>query len=386
MAPRRDQERQQQGQRLTQATLRQHTDDNPSLPPPTGGRAPTRDEARGRGDGQHAAGDDMPAGTDAAAARLAQADDGGTAPLQRGLSDAVQRAAEEGLSVSTGLTPDAPRFSDDTLRPSPPEDAPPREPPPASSQADRGGDMAEAAAAAVAAVDGEERSAAASPASAEQGGAGGAAGEEGRDTTMTAADRAADEGVSVSTGLGDGASVATDTTFQRGATSGRPSFETSLATISEAGAAGQAARAGVSVSTGLDGAASVASDTTVQSAGVTPAFCISLDTGAPRQKWRRRITRTACPTSPTMRQRGDASSPQLCAWCLQVPHRPINAQGWVLPTNTRLSLLGGQGLRPCLDRPSSVYALRSLGSWPQAAAVHAVRRCCSRHSAAPAEP
>ena len=273
MAPRRDQDQrqprqQQQEQRLTQATLRQHTDDNPSLLHPTGGRTPARDESRGSGDGQPAAGEDIPADMDATPADAAEGAAGGaTAPLERGLSGAVLRAADEGVSVSTGLTPDAPRYSDDTVRRPPPTPAlPPEDPPPGSSHAES---MAEAADAAVAAVDAEAPPADASSAGTQRAGAGEGAGAQGPET-MTAAERAADEGVSVSTGLGDGASMATDTTFRRGgATSGRPSFETSLATVSEAGAAGQAARAGVSVSTGLDGAASVASDTTMQSAGPT---------------------------------------------------------------------------------------------------------------------
>ncbi len=277
MAPRRDQDRQQpqqrqqQEQRLTQATLRQHTGDNPSLPHPTGGRTPARDESRGSGDGQPAAADPA-APSDAAPAGAAEGPaGGGAAPLELGLSGAVLRAADESVSVSTGLTPDAPRYSDDTLRrpPPTPEDAPPEDAPPGSSHAES---MAEAADAAVAAVDAEMRPAAAPSAGTDQRGVGEGASAE-RPDTMTAAERAADEGVSVSTGLGDGASMATDTTFRRGgANSGRPSFETSLATVSEAGAAAQAARAGVSVSTGLDGAASVASDTTMQSAGATLAF------------------------------------------------------------------------------------------------------------------
>jgi len=275
MAPSRDRDQQrpqQQGeQRLTQATLRQHTDDNPSLPHPTGGRTPAQDESRGSGDGQPAAADPA-APSDAAPADAAEegAAGGAAAPLERGLLGAVLRAADEGVSVSTGLTPDAPRYSDETLRRPPPSarDAPPEDAPPGSSHAES---MAEAADAAVAAVDAEALPAAASSAGTDQRGAGGAAAEQAPEA-MTAAERAADEGVSVSTGLGDGASMATDTTFRRGGTtSGRPSFETSLATVSEAGAAGQAARAGMSVSTGLDGAASVASDTTMQSAGAVPA-------------------------------------------------------------------------------------------------------------------
>ena len=274
MATHRNRDQQQQEQQLTQANLRQHTDDNPSLPHPTGGRTPVT-TAGGRGDeGQHAAVDPA-APSDAAAARPAEDDGAATAPLQRGLSDAVQRAAEEGVSVSTGLTPDAPRCSDDTLRRPPPEDgSPPGELPSASSRTERGSDMAEAAAAAVAAVDGNQRPAAASSARADRGGEG--EGDSGQGPQATsAAERAADEGLSVSTGLADGASMATDTTFQRGVASGRPSFETSLATVSEAGVAGQAARAGVSVSTGLDGAASVASDTTVQSQGALPALLLA---------------------------------------------------------------------------------------------------------------
>jgi hypothetical protein len=180
--------------------------------------------------------------------------------LERGLSAAVEHAANEGKSVSTGLPLDASTYTDDTLT-QPPADADSAILPSQPSRDDRGRDIAAAAAAAVATVDAERlrrehpSARAVDPSLPEESG------------EQTAAERAADCGVSVSTGLAEDASIGTDTTVQHGAAPGRRSFESSLAAVSEVGPAEEAAREGVSVLTGLGQQTSVASDTTVNSRG-----------------------------------------------------------------------------------------------------------------------
>ena len=258
MAPRPGGEQQQDQQRLTQANLQQHAQANPSVPHPTGGRLAAA--VAGKGDGRPGTGAN-PAGSAGPEATPATKDGrGAAAPLERGLSAAVEHAANEGKSVSTGLPLDASTYTDDTLTQHF-ADAASAILPSQPSRDDRGRDMAAAAAAAVATVDAErsagERGAARAEYTShpEQGG------------EQTAAERAADGGVSVSTGLPDDASMATDTTVQHGTAPERRSFDSTLAPVSEVGPAEEAARDGVSISTGLHQQTSVASDTTVNSRG-----------------------------------------------------------------------------------------------------------------------
>ena len=254
MAPHPGEGQHQQQQRLTQANLQQHAQANPSVPHPAGGRQPP--SAGGAVDDKPGT-DADPAGCppDSEPAAIAEDSRDAAAPLERALSAAVERAVEEGASVSTGLPLNASTYSDDTLA-HPPAGAARATPPPRSSRNERGRDTAEAAAAAVAAVDADRPH-----------GGGPAGGAEDKSLPadsggQTAAERAADCGVSVSTGLSDDASIGTDTTFQPGASPGRRSFDSSLGVISEVGPAEQAAREGRSISTGLGREASVASDTT----------------------------------------------------------------------------------------------------------------------------
>ena len=263
-----EQQQQQQQQRLTQANLQQHAQSNPSVPHPTRGRQPSA--AVSEADNQPEA-DAVPAdGAGEVPAAAAEDSPGAAAPLERGHSAAVEHAAKEGASVSAGLPLNASTYSDDTLGQPPPVDAAGATLPSLPSREARGRKTAAAADAAVAAVDADCPIAETSTARADEGGLRGGSG------GQSAAERAADGGVSVSTGLGDDASIGTDTTFRQGTASGRPSFESSLAAISETGPAVEAAREGVSVSTGLGQRTSIASDTTVDSRGGLRTFCLAM--------------------------------------------------------------------------------------------------------------